>query len=64
MRLDNFILTAGKAGTHSSYYGGGGGGVLVNGKKPSGTNSHWGEGYGGGGYNSGAGFPGCVLIDL
>ena len=43
-------------------YGGGGGGVLVDNVRPSG-NIYQGEGYGGGGYASGIGVQGMVLIE-
>ena len=68
LNVTRFFLTPGKAGTHDNNggYGGGGGGIMVNGEKPSGGNSHDGEGFGGGGcYYAGAnGLPGCVLVEV
>ena len=65
LNITRFILSPGKAGTQYNSYGGGGGGILVNGEKPSGGNEHYGEGFGGGGWGiNGAGFPGCVLIEV
>ena len=64
LNITRFILSPGKAGTQYNSYGGGCGGILVNREKPGGGDQHFGEGFGGGGYGGGSGFPGCVLIEI
>ena len=63
--LEHNILSPGSGGSHADY-GGGGGGVLVNNVGPN-SGKYQGEGYGGGGsqsgYSEGHGLQGMVLIE-